>query len=510
MMLSTFHCGLLIVDCRCKIPLTPSAITSITSVSSALPAGTLKPLSSAAASPVIDVDATQESSMRVVWALAWPAVLLNSFQVVNSLLDRGFVGHLPDSALKAQSASMNIIFLMISLSMTLGTAATALVSRAFGAGDSPEYRAASNQSLKVSMLAGILLAALTVVIAPLASRALLPSSETEAIRLMTSFLLAFAGGMPAFFIIQSTAGSLRGVGDTKSPMVISGMQILLHIILNFILIFPPRSIGNGIVLPGFDLGLLGAGIALSSSAWISALIYLGYLSRTPLGAFGSVKLPDLSWVKRILRIAMPAALMAVLRVGSLTFLFLVAKEVPNGANAIAAMGLAFAIEGIMFMPAFGFSVAAAALVGQSLGMKRPDRAERLGWTAGHFAALIVTLLVVPIFIQAFPIAMLMSESKAHIASEAASALRYMCTTEIFFAYAMVTVGALQGAGDTVRPMWITIIALWGLRVPLTLLLALTFKMGTNGIWLAITISQAAQGIMAMAAFKQGAWKLKKV
>lgn len=445
-----------------------------------------------------------------MWTLAWPAVLLNSFQVVNSLLDRGFVGHLEPAALIAQSAAMNIIFLMISLAMTLATSATALVSRAFGAENPIEYRAACSQSLRVSLIAGVGLGALGALTAPHVASLLLPASEPRAIAAMTSYIIAFAAGMPAFFIIQSIAGSLRGIGDTKSPMIISGIQIVLHISLNFILIFPPKHLGGGIVLPGFDMGLLGAGIALSASAWISALIYLVHVSRTPLGELGLALLPSWAWTKRILRIAMPAAVMATLRVLSLTALTLIIKVVPDGANAIAGLGVSFSLEGIMFMPAFGFSVAAAALVGQSLGMGRPDRAERLGWTASHISAGIVLAIVVPIFVFAEPVALLMTDNKVEIAAQAALLLRYLCVTEVMFAYAMVTIGALQGAGDTVRPMWITVISQWLLRVPLAYVLAIPMAMGATGVWLSFAISQAVQGGLAIGAFKQGAWKLKEV
>ncbi|MFY9232950.1 MAG: MATE family efflux transporter [Fimbriimonadaceae bacterium] len=458
----------------------------------------------------VSVDEAHENSARVVWMLAWPAVLLNSLQVVNSLLDRGFVGQLEAPAITAQSASINIIFLMISLSMTLSTSATALVSRAFGAAKPAEYRTSCSQCLRVAIIGGLVAAAATVFIAFLFAKHLVPASETRAMALMTTYLLAFAAGMPAFFIIQSLAGSLRGVGDTKSPMVISGIQIVLHIALNFILVFPPREIAGGIHLPGFDLGLLGAGVALSSSAWTSALLYLIYMRRTPLGGTNPFRLPRWDWTRRILRIATPAAAMAILRVSSLIVLTLIVKEVPNGASAIAALGIAFSIEGIMFMPAFGLSMAAAALVGQSLGMKRPQRAERLGWTASHMAGLIVLALVVPIFIGAYPIAMLMTNGKEAIAAETASLLRFLCATEVMFAYAMVTIGALQGAGDTVWPMWITVIAQWLIRVPMAYIFAIPMGMGATGVWLSFAISQAVQGILAMAAFKQGRWKLKEV
>lgn len=464
---------------------------------------------------------------RTVWALAWPAVALNSLQVVNSLLDAGFIGHLPRSALVAYGGVTTIQFLLFSLAMAIGTAATALVSRAFGAGEVSEFRRASRQCLLVSVLAGIVIGLLGIVSAPATASAFIPGEETEARKLMVSFLLIYASGVPAIYVIQALAGSLRGVGDTRSPMVISGIQILLHILLNFILILPPRPIGGGIVIPGFDLGLLGAASALSLSAWLSAIGYTLYSARTPLGSMLGIQLPQTAWVGRILKIAIPAGLMAVLRVASLAVFTIVLKHSKDAGNAVAAMRPGFAIESIMFMPSFGLSMAAAALVGQSLGMKRPDRAERLAWTAAHHAALVTLVLTTPIFVLAPQIASVMIVGKPAIADQAALLLRYLCVTEVGFAYAMVMIGAMQGAGDTKRPLWITVLSLWVLRVPMAVILALpagaviregwgTFVLpfgvglGAIGAWISMSFTQLVQGVLAIAFFKAGAWKSVRV
>ncbi|MEZ0327181.1 MAG: MATE family efflux transporter [Fimbriimonas sp.] len=476
------------------------------------------------------IEHPHENSVRVVWALAWPAVALNSLQVVNTLLDRAFIGHLPTESLTAHGGSMNIMFLMFSLAMALATGSTALVARSFGAGEKREFRKASRQSISLAIAFGLLTALITCAFSDDAAQAILPSgnpADQTAIRLMGQFLFAYGVGLPAIYIIQSLAGCLRGIGDTKSPMVISGVQILLHICLNYLLIFPPHQF-LGVTVPGAGLGLVGAAVALSISAWMSAIVYLLFSAKTPLGALYKVALPDPFWAWRILRIAIPAGVMAILRVLSLTAFTLILAVVPGGAVAIGAMTVGFAIESIMFMPAFGLSTAAGALVGQSLGMKRPDRAERLAWTAGHHAALVTVALVVPIFLGAGWIAHMLLGGKEEVVAQATSLLRYLCVTEIFFAYAMVMLGAMQGAGDTTRPMWITVFSLWGLRVPLALFLAIaggqtlfTFfgqrvalpfgsGMGPQGAWIALSITQAVQGILAIIAFRHGAWKHKKV
>lgn len=452
----------------------------------------------------------EENAGRIVWALAWPAVALNSLQVVNSLLDSAFIGHLPGAALTAQSGAMSPMFLMFSLAMALGTASTALVSRAYGAQKVDEFRTACRKCLSLALLAGLICTALCLVLALPSAQVLLPATDRAAIDLMAKFLGIYALGLPAIYLIQTLAGALRGIGDTKSPMVISGLQILLHIGLNFILIFPPRHFGSGITIPGFNMGLLGAATALSLSAWIAALGYLAYSGRTPLGEAWRIGLVESAWVKRILNIATPAAGMAVLRVGSLFVFTIALKRVPDASDAIAGMRVGFAIESIMFMPAFGLSMAASALVGQSLGMKKPERAEKLAWIAAHYAALVTAACVIPIFIFAPQIAGVIIEGKPQMAAEASELIRWLCFTEITFAYSMVTIGAMQGAGDTLRPLWITIVTLWVVRVPLTFLLAWGTPLGATGAWIAMSASQALQGILSVIAFRQGRWKLKEV
>jgi putative MATE family efflux protein len=457
-----------------------------------------------------------ENSARVVWELAWPAVALNSLQIVNTLLDRGFIGRLAPSALTAHGGATSILFLMFQLAVSLATGSTALVSRAYGADNRSEVRQAAQQSLRLAIIGGISIGLLTALIAPLTAHALVPASDHAAIHAMQDFLLAYAVGLPGIFVIQVLAGSLRGIGDTRSPMVISGIQILMHMTLNFMLVLPHGH------WPG--LGLTGAGIALSASALVSAGIYIAYAGSTPLGHLWSLKLPDWAWAQRVLRITIPAATMACLRVFSLTAFTIVLTAIPDGSAAIAAMTTGFAIESIIIMPAFGLAAAAAALVGQSLGMKRPDRASRLGWTAAHHGAIVTVTISAVIFFAAPGIAALLLNNQESIMRPAITLIRMLCLTEIGFCYAMVLIGAMQGAGDTKEPMRISILSLWGLRVPMAIILALpTGKvllsigavgialpygvgLGANGAWIALASTQGLQGILAAILFNRGRWK----
>ncbi len=465
----------------------------------------------------------RENSAKVVWVLAWPAVALNMLQVLNTLLDRFFIGHLTTASLTAHGASTSVMFLMFTLAVSVATGTTAVVSRAFGAGNQEEYRRAAREGLSLSVLSGIAIAILTLATASLWTMAFVPADDAEARHQMTRFLTIYSAAVLPTFVIQVLAGALRGIGDTRSSMVISGLQIFLHMTLNCFLVFPHFG-----PLPGAGMGLMGAATAFSISAWISAIVYIIHARRTPLQSVWTWKLPNEDWALRILRISAPQALMGGLRVFSFMMFSVVLKLVPNGSNAIAGMSIGLAIEQVMIMPAFGLAAASGALVGQSLGMKRPDRAERLGWTAGAHGAVVTAFLATFVFFASPHLAGALVGGKPEIIAVATQLLRLLAFTEVGFAYAMVLFGAMQGAGDTVRPMWISVIALWGMRVPMAYMLALHtgqqlasigshslvvpfgIGLGALGAWIAMAVTQAIQGVLALFVYKQGTWKLKHV
>jgi Na+-driven multidrug efflux pump len=215
-------------------------------------------------------------------------------------------------------------------------------------------------------------------------------------------------------------------------------------------------------------------------------------------------------------------MMSIVRVTSLAAFTVVLKNTVDAVHAQGALRPGFSIESFAFIPAFGLSIAAAALVGQSLGMKDPDRAERLGWTAAHQAAIVSTIVSILLFIFADPLSRAVLPGDLKTAHYAAQFTRYVASTEVFFAYAMVLIGAMQGAGDTKRPLWLSLIALWGMRVPFAAFLALPVVslfglasvrgagMGADGAWLSMAATQLVQGVAAIWLFKKGAWKLTKV
>ena len=465
-----------------------------------------------------------ENPLKIVWSLAWPAVALNTLQMLNALLDVNFISQVSRAAMTAAGGATAFIFLFFAISFAIGTASTAIVSRAYGAGKPEECVTANQRCLNLAVYFGAALFLIAIPLSFVAAQFLVPGGDQEARRLFIEYASIYMLSLPAVFVIQSLAGSLRGIGDTRSPLVISGLQILLHIALNFLLILPAHDV-MGVTVPGMGLGLRGAAIAMAVSSALAAIVYIAWSGRTELATRFSLAWPGVEWVNRIVRIAFPASMTAVIRVSSMMMFIFILSSLPDKTEAslaVAAIRPGFAIESFAFMPAFGLSIAAATLVGQSLGMRLPDRAERLAWVTAHLAGAVSLAVSVCLFVFADPLAHALLPDQPGVAAITANFIRFIASTEVFFAYAMVLLRAMQGAGDTRSPMWISIWAQWGIRVPLAAVLAMPaitvlgfisiegVGMGSDGAWLSMATTQLIQGVAAMWVFKRGRWKLTEV
>ena len=447
------------------------------------------------------------SAHRAVWTLAWPIIALNSLQVVNSLLDTRFISGLGEAALNASGAAQSLVFLFVSLAFSIGVGATALVSRFYGAGEHENLLKASRQTTTIALLLGIAISILGYFSLPFVC-GLFVDPAGEAYREMLRYLGALMVGIPAVYIFNNLASSLRAISDTKTPMVVSGIQILIHMALNFVLIFPPRTVW-GIHLPGADMGIAGAGWAFSIAAWASALMYFPASGRTVLGPTWKLQLPEWSWITRTLKIALPASLMTIIRVSSFAVFTMALKYTSEGEAALGAMRVGIAMEAIAFMPAFGYSMAAAALVGQSLGQKNPVRAEKLAWSATNQGVVIMSVMAVIFFAFAPQFAAFFIDQPEQ-REIAIAYMRIIAFTEPLFGYAMVLTGAHQGAGDTVGPTWANFISSWVLRVPLVYVFAVALDYGSSAAWVAMALTQAVNGVIMIFLFKRGKWKEKEV
>ncbi len=456
-------------------------------------------------------DQAESGVGQIVFGLAWPAVALNLLQTVNSLLDAKFVSALGKEALSASGSAMTITFLLISMAMAIGSGTTALVARFYGSGESKNLISASRQSTTLGLIIGIFFTMLAWQFVPFISKSLI-GNDALVYQQFQQYIYPMLLGIPAIFIFITIASSLRAIGDTKRPLYVSGLEILVHIILNYFLMYPSHYIelfGNQIWCPGADMGIAGAGWSFTISAWFAVFAYFPVAGKTILGAAWKMQWIQKMWVVRILKIAGPAAFQAFIRVAGLYAFMAVLKYTPEGSDALGAIRVGFSMEAIAFMPAFGYMIAASTLVGQSLGMKDPDRAEKLAWNATNQGVLIMTLMSIIFLLFANQIAgaFVSDPGQREIA---VNYLRIIAVTEPLFGYSMILTGAIQGAGDTVRPMIASAISLWLLRAPLAWICVPLLGGNSNTAWWIMSITQGINGFIIIWLFKKGNWKLQTV
>jgi putative MATE family efflux protein len=215
---------------------------------------------------------------------------------------------------------------------------------------------------------------------------------------------------------------------------------------------------------------------------------------------------DFSVVQKILKIGLPLSASGILFI--VVYIFLNKVTASFGTEAIAALGIGNRMESISFLTCFGFSQAASALVGQNLGAKKPERAEKCAWRTVHIVVLItgfvsVMFLVFPKWIASFFI------SDPKVVEIAIDYLRILALSQVFMALEIVLEGSFSGAGNTIPPMTVSIPGSI-LRIPLAYLIAIFWGIGVDGVWWAITLTSIAKGTTLAFWFKQGKWKTKKV
>ena len=196
-------------------------------------------------------------------------------------------------------------------------------------------------------------------------------------------------------------------------------------------------------------------------------------------------------------------------IGTSSWVFLMRIMSEFGSDVLAGYTIAIRVMMFTFMPAWGMSNAAATLVGQNLGAKKPDRAERSAWITGKYNAWFMAILSLLYLFFAENIIRLFNEEPT-VVENGALCLKIVAAGYIFYAYGMVISQAFNGAGDTRTPTKINFIAFWIFQLPFAYLSAITFELGPLGVFLAILFAEVLLSVIAMVWFKKGRWKKVQV
>lgn len=447
---------------------------------------------------------------RMVMLLAWPAIAEMFLSTLVQFVDTAMVGGLGAVAIAASGLSHSPVMLINGIFAALGVGSTALVARFTGAREGESANKVAQQSLLVGMALSIVFTVLMLLFAPLiptimgAEPDVIPVAATYLRILSATFVLAFSA-----FILN---GVLRGAGDTKTPMQVNIFANILNVIGNFFLIFPTRDIllnlpGLGetlLTIPGAGLGIVGAAIATALSRGVAGLIvlYILFSGRHGVRIAFSLKL-DFDIIRRIIKIGLPASGERVIMSGGQMIFSSIVLGL--GTAQYAAHHLAIVAESISYMPGFGFSMAATTLVGQALGAGNAKLAEESGYTTWKLGAIVMVAMGV-VFLAIPEYLIRIFNSDPEIVRYGAMCLRMVALAQLPFSSSSIMTGALRGAGDTIPPLIIAAVGMWGVRLILAWLLVIQLNLGLMGAWMAMVIDLWIRGTITFLRFRGGRWK----
>jgi len=454
----------------------------------------------------------QLSMNRITFKLALPSIMEMFLHTLLGIADTAMVGALGGYAIAAISLTDNPVMLLIAVFAALSVGTTALVARFIGAKNYKDGEDTILQSLFLSLVLSIIFSLVGLLLSK--NIVVLMGAEPDVVPYATKYMRIIMLGLPGLIITLIMSGALRGSGDTRTPMIVTGIANVLNIIGNFLLIFESRTVSLSlplldesfsIFIPGAGLGVAGAGIATTVGRYIATFLILRILFN-PKGEynldFSDFKINKVI-IRRIFKVGLPAAGEQLLfRSAQLAFFRIVASL---GTVMIAAHKITITAESISFMPGWGFALAATTLVGQYLGAEDKYNAKKGGYTAAYMAVSMMSVLGVVFFF--FPeIFINIFTDDPEISKYAVICLKIVAIAQPFLAIAMVFAGALRGAGDTKTVLIATGLTSWVVRVGLGYILAIKMGYGLPGAWVAMVLDFGIRGIVFLLLFKKGSWQ----
>jgi putative MATE family efflux protein len=444
--------------------------------------------------------AVDESNLvRRVIQLAWPVVVQQvSFSMVQ-LVDTALVGHLGEDALAGVRLAGQIFWFSQAGMVAVAVGSTAIIARNVGAGDARHASTTLHNAIIMATLWGIGIGILMWLLGGWGLGML--GAEEGAKHQGTVYLKAAAVGMPFWALVFAGNASQQGAGDTRTPMVTGLVVNLVNIVVAYSLIN-----GTG---PAPKLDVLGSGGGFTAAAIVGAVVVLVVLTLRKEGVhFTPWRALDFQPgdARRVLNVGLPAGVEQVQF--NIAFMIYTRIIASLGTTALAAHGVTLAIQGLTFNVGFALSIATSALVGQSLGAKRPDLAERSAYLAMRYSLVFMvgTAIVMALLGAQITDIFVGGENADEVIDIGRKLLLIFALAMPGIAVSLTLGGALRGAGDTKAVLFIMAGTTWIVRLVPAYLLAITFGLGVPGAWMAAVLDINSRAALMYLRFRAGRWK----
>ncbi len=444
---------------------------------------------------------TEGSIDRAIFLLSVPMVLEMAMEALFAVVDALFVSRLHDNnAIATVGLTESVLAIVYSLGMGLSMGATALVARRIGEKNQDGAGVAAVQALYIGLVTAFLITNVGIFFSHDILR-LMGASELIIARYSGYTRWMLCGNFTIIFLFLIN-GIFRGAGNAAIAMRALWIANGMNMILDPIFIF-----GWG-PIPAF--GVEGASIATNIGRGTGVLYQLYHLFLKD-NAFVRISTDKLKVRGAIIWsiIKVSAGSTGQFLIGSASWIFLYRIIATFGSAAMA--GYTYGLRVIVFaiLPAWGMANAAATLVGQNLGARQPDRAEKSVWRAGFFNLLFMAFVMI-VFLFSTGAIMGFFTSDPDVLRYGTQCLQIICLGYIFYSYGMVVTQSFNGAGDTVTPTVLSAIGFWLFQIPVAYLLAKTFDFGPKGVYFAIVISESLMATAGIIIFRKGKWKEIKI
>lgn len=444
-------------------------------------------------------DFTEGRLSRAILLLSIPAVLEMVMESVFAIVDIYFVSRLGADAIATVGITESMVTLIYAIAIGLGTATTSVVSRRIGEKNPKSAANAAFQAiltgLAVSLIIGIpgALFAKNLLSLMGASPAIVQNMSGY-----TQIMMAGNGVIMMLFIINAI---FRSAGDAALAMKVLWIGNIINIILDPCLIF-----GIG---PFPEMGVTGAAVATNIGRGIAVLFQFYVLFYGKKRIQLQVRHLAIDFVVMIKLLKLSMGTIGQNLIGTTSWVALVRIISIFGSEVVAGYTIAIRIVFFTLLPSWGISNAASTLVGQNLGAKKPDRAERSVWVTGWINMILLGIIGFILFLfPSFFIGLFIDN--VIVINSGILGLRIISIGFVAYGLGMVLVNSFNGAGDTSTPLKINLFAFWLVEIPLAYFLAIIIGLREEGVFIAIVVAESLMTLIAWLVFRRGKWKLKEV
>ena len=447
-------------------------------------------------------DMTEGDPWRRIAEFAIPMLLGNLAQQLYNTVDSIVVGkYVGDNALAAVGTSMPILNLLLAVFVGVATGAGIVISQHYGAGNREALSRAIGNCITLAAIASVA----TMIIGTLVTRPLLRLLDTPAsvFDWCAEYLMIFFLGAAGFTFYNILSGILRGMGDSFSALGFLLVATVLNIFLDVWFV------------AGFGMGVPGVALATILAQAISAVlcfIKLMHMRSVFDLSWGHLKMrKDAAW--RIIKLGVPSGITQ----GIMAVAMLVVQSLTNsmGEVIMACNVIIMRVDGFAMMPNMTFGQAMSVYTGQNVGAGRLDRVEK-GLKQGGAMAVGVSATITVILLLFGRVLFDLFTDTPELMDLAVRMMRILAVGYICIAVTQVLGGVMRGAGDTVTPMWITMLTTIVLRIPVAYGLAYLTRCAEfpNGrpeaLFISLLVSWSMGAVISALVFRRGKWRQKAI